>query len=86
MLVSTMQKWEYKVFASHLDPAELVILLDESGRDGWELITLVAVTDHLPLEVIEPLASNQTLDSDEVEDVVPTQAFRYVFKRLLNAR
>ena len=43
-----MHKWEYKVFASHLDPAELVIILDESGAAGWELVTLVAVVDDLP--------------------------------------
>ena len=74
-----MQKWEYKVFASHLDPAELVVLLDESGREGWELVTLVAVTDQLPLEVVEPTAPALALDTDE--DVVPMQAFRYIFKR-----
>jgi hypothetical protein len=81
-----MQKWEYKVFASHLDPAELVVLLDESGRDGWELITLVAVTDRLPLEVVELNDSAQALDADAVEEVVPMQAFRYIFKRPLIAR
>jgi hypothetical protein len=81
-----MQKWEYKVFASHLDPAELVVLLDESGRDGWELVTLVAITDHLPLEVVEPAASTQALDTDEVKEVGPMQAFRYLFKRPLIAR
>ena len=54
-----MQEWEYKVFASHLDPAELVVLLDESGRQGWELVTVIAVTDRLPVEVIDPLATTQ---------------------------
>ena len=44
MLVS-MQKWEYKVFSSHVDPAELVVVLDSSGREGWELVTLVAVAN-----------------------------------------
>ena len=81
-----MQKWEYKVFASHLDPAELVVLLDESGREGWELITLVAVTDRLPLEVVDLNDSAQSLDADAVEEVVPLQAFRYIFKRPLIAR
>jgi hypothetical protein len=81
-----MQKWEYKVFASHLDPAELVVLLDETGHEGWELVALVAVTDHLPLEVVEPTASALGLDTDEVDDVVPMQAFRYIFKRPLIAR
>jgi hypothetical protein len=81
-----MQKWEYKVFASHLDPAELVVLLNESGREGWELVTLVAVTDHLPLEVVELAAATRVLDTDEVEEVVPMQAFRYLFKRPLTER
>jgi hypothetical protein len=70
-----MQKWEYKVFASHLDPAELVLLLDESGLEGWELVTVVAVDDELPLEVIEPSADG------EAGELVPIQAFRYIFKR-----
>ena len=76
-----MQNWEYKVFASHLDPAELVILLDESGREGWELVTLVAITDHLPLAVVEPVISTPALHTDEIEEVVPMLAFRYLFKR-----
>ena len=76
-----MQKWEYKVFASHLDPAELVVLLDQSGREGWELVTLVAVTDQLPLSVIDPAT-----DTEEVAEVVPIQAFRYIFKRPLKKR
>jgi hypothetical protein len=82
---SSMQKWEYKVFASHLDPAELVVLLDESGREGWELVTLVAVIDHLPREVIEPIAAAQALNAGEVAEMVPMQAFRYIFKRSLTA-
>ena len=80
-----MKKWEYKVFASHLDPAELVVLLDQSGLEGWELVTLVAVTDRLPLEVIEPAATTQAPNTDEVAEVVPIQAFRYIFKRPLIA-
>lgn len=80
-----MQKWEYKVFASHLDPAELVILLDQSGGEGWELVTLVAVTDQLPLEVIEPAATTQPRNTDDVAEDVPMQAFRYIFKRPLIA-
>jgi hypothetical protein len=40
-----MKKWEYRVFASHLDPAELVIMLNESGLEGWELVTVVPVVD-----------------------------------------
>ena len=75
-----MQKWEYKVFASHLDPAELVVLLDESGSQQWELITVVAVTDHLPLAVVEP-----AIAAEATEDVIPMQAFRYLFKRPLMA-
>jgi hypothetical protein len=80
-----MQKWEYKVFASHLDPAELVVLLDEAGHEGWELVTLVAVIDQLPLEVIEPPEDAQALNADEVAELVPMQAFRYIFKRSLIA-
>jgi hypothetical protein len=78
-----MQKWEYKVFASHLDPAELVLLLDESGRQGWELVTLVPVVDDLPVALLEPAAAAQALDRDEVTDAVAMQAFRYIFKRTL---
>jgi hypothetical protein len=79
-----MQTWEYKVFASHLDPGELVVLLDQSGRDGWELVTLVAVSDQLPLEVIEPDASPAS-KTDGGAEVLPTQGFRYIFKRPLIA-
>jgi len=80
-----MRNWEYKVFASHLDPAELVVLLDESGREGWELVTVIAVTDRLSVEVIDPLATTQAQNTDEVAEVVPMQAFRYIFKRLISA-
>ena len=76
-----MQTWKYRVFASHLDPAELVLLLDRSGAEGWELVTVVAITDHLPLEVIETPISNQTPDTDELPELIPMQAFRYIFKR-----
>jgi hypothetical protein len=78
-----MQTWEYKVFASHLDPAELVILLNESGMDGWELVALVAVTDQLPVALLESDSIAQAIDPDEVEDIVSLQAFRYIFKRPL---
>ena len=57
-----MQRWEYKIFASHLDPAELVVILDECGREGWELVALAAVADCLKPCVI--LANRQ-----------PTQGF-----------
>ena len=79
-----VQTWEYKVFASHLDPAELVVLLDESGREGWELVTVVAVSDRLPVEVIDPLAAAQARNTDDVAEVVSMQAFRYIFKRPLS--
>ena len=78
-----MQKWEYSVFASHLDPAELVILLNKSGGEGWELVALVAVTDYHPLEFVklmDPLPIPETADS---EDLIPVNAFRYIFKRPL---
>ena len=79
-----MQKWEYQVFASHLDPAELVVILNESGREGWELVALARVTDYYPPHLIQPEATAPVLDTDEVEeDVVPVEAFRYIFKRPL---
>jgi len=77
-----MQKWEYKVFASHLDPAELALLLDESGREGWELVAFVPVADRLPLIVAEQ-EDIEALDPNEIQEVIPVQAFRYVFKRPL---
>ena len=78
-----MQKWEYKIFASHLDPAELVLILDECGRDGWELVALAAVVDYHALEVIDPEAATLAASGDETDDIVPTEAFRYIFKRPL---
>jgi len=71
-----MQKWEYRIFASHLDPAELVIILNDSGRDGWELVTVVAITDYQPLDLIEP-----GVEPKEESEVVELEAFRYIFKR-----
>ena len=73
-----MQKWEYRIFASHLDPAELVVIMNESGGDGWELVAVVAVTDYQPLGLIEP---DPALESDRVKEVVPLEAFRYILKR-----
>jgi Domain of unknown function (DUF4177) len=75
-----MQKWEYKIFASHLDPAELVVVLNESGEDGWELVAVVAVTDYQPLNLIEPQVETQSEDTD-AEELVQLEAFRYIFKR-----
>ena len=77
-----MQKWEYRVFASHLDPAELVVILNDSGQQGWELVALARVTDYYPPHLIQPQATPPILDEDEVEEeVVPVEAFRYIFKR-----
>jgi hypothetical protein len=73
-----MQKWEYRIFASHLDPAELVVIMNESGADGWELVAVVAVTDYQPLGLIEPKAAAAT---EGAEEIVPLEAFRYIFKR-----
>lgn len=84
-----MQKWEYSVFASHLDPAELVLLLNKSGLEGWELVSLVPVADYLPPELIEPEATlpedmiTSQESADGVEELVPVAAFRYLFKRPL---
>jgi hypothetical protein len=74
-----MQKWEYRIFASHLDPADLVVIMNESGKDGWELAAVVAVTDYHPLDLIEP-----EVDAEEAEEVVELEAFRYIFKRSQN--
>ena len=78
-----MQNWEYRVLASHLDPAALVVLLNESGREGWELVALAAVTDVLPLDLVDPDTVPVTPDIEEGHDMVPLQAFRYIFKRPL---
>jgi hypothetical protein len=78
-----MQKWEYKVFASHLDPAELVVLLDKSGLEGWELVTIAPVTDYQPLELVEPATTMQERTADEEGEIVALEAFRYIFKRPL---
>jgi hypothetical protein len=75
-----MQKWEYRIFASHLDPAELVVIMNESGADGWELVAVVAVTDYQPLDLIEPEAA---VESDRAKEIIPLEAFRYIFKRPL---
>jgi hypothetical protein len=77
-------------FASHLDPADLVLILNDSGFEGWELVAIAPVTDyHLP-ELLahagtmqEPATPVQDLDGDEVEEVIPVEAFRYIFKRPL---
>jgi hypothetical protein len=71
-----MQKWEYRVFASHLDPVELVIILDQSGKEGWELVSVVGVIDAHPRELIHPEVSGE-----EAEELVELEAFRYIFKR-----
>jgi len=78
-----MLKWEYKVFASHLDPAELVVILNDSGSEGWELVALVAVTDYHPAYVVDPEAVVETVPPDEAEEIIPVEAFRYIFKRPL---
>jgi hypothetical protein len=73
-----MQKWEYRIFASHLDPAELVVIMNKSGNDGWELVTVVAVTDYHPLTLIQPEIE---VPPEEAEEMVQLEAFRYIFKR-----
>jgi hypothetical protein len=80
-----MQKWEYKVFASHLDPAELVIVLDESGREGWELVALVPVTDEMPADLLKPVVELPKGSLDEFGAAKPAAAFRYLFKRPLKS-
>lgn len=75
-----MPKWEYRIFASHLDPAELVVILDESGEDGWELVAVVPITDYQPLALIEPEVAAEAEDANEI---VPLEAFRYIFKRIV---
>jgi hypothetical protein len=78
-----MQKWEYQVFASHQDPAELVIYLNKCGREGWELVTMARVTDYYPPELIEAATTEPGLEAEEAEEVIPVEAFRYIFKRPL---
>jgi hypothetical protein len=73
-----MRSWEYRVFASHVDPAELVVILNESGKDGWELVSVVGVTDYQPLELIEP---HEAIDPGKADEIVQLEAFRYIFKR-----
>ena len=79
-----MQKWEYSVFASHLDPAELVILLNGSGSEGWELVALVAVTDYHLKEVVQLMDPLPIPELADGEELIPVGAFRYVFKRPLD--
>jgi phosphoribosylcarboxyaminoimidazole (NCAIR) mutase len=83
MLDTTMQRWEYSVFASHLDPAELVVLLNNFGSEGWELVTMVAVTEHHLPEVVELMPSVPTPEPVDVEELIPVDAFRYILKRPL---
>jgi hypothetical protein len=79
-----MKKWEYRVFGSHLDPAELVVILDESGIEGWELVSVVPLVDYHPRELVDPTATLPGPEADEVEEeVIPVGAFRYIFKRPL---
>lgn len=78
-----MQKWEYSVFASHLDPAELVVLLNKSGSEGWELVAMVAVTDYQPPEVVELMDPVPPPEASNLEELIPVDAFRYIFKRPL---
>jgi hypothetical protein len=75
-MMVAMQKWEYRIFASHLDPADLVVMLDESGKEGWELVSVVAINDYQPRVLIEP-----EVDAEEAEELVQLEAFRYIFKR-----
>jgi hypothetical protein len=71
-----MPMWEYRIFASHLDPADVVVVMNESGKEGWELVTVVSVTDYHPLELIEP-----DVAAERADEVVQLPAFRYIFKR-----
>ena len=79
-----MQKWEYKIFASHLDPAELVVVLNDAGQEGWELIALAAVLDYHPPEVLDPIVASEGPGTETDGDLVPVEAFRYLFKRPLD--
>jgi hypothetical protein len=76
VILVLMQQWEYRIFASHVDPADLVVIMNESGKEGWELVTVVAVTDYQPLDLIEAV-----VDREKADEVVQLEAFRYVFKR-----
>ena len=80
-----MQNWEYQVYASQLDPAELVVILNESGREGWELVALVPVTDYYQPDLIAPVDTEPSSDVVESPEVIPVATFRYIFKRPLEA-
>ena len=76
------------MFASHLDPAELVVVLNQSGLEGWELVALVPVMDYHPRELVDPTAQESAailtdLDTEEGGEAVALEAFRYIFKRPL---
>ena len=47
--MDTIQVWQYKTLLTH-DLAEdtLVGLLNQEGTDGWELVTIQAVTQQAP--------------------------------------
>ena len=76
VMLVVMQQWEYRIFASHVDPADLVVIMNDSGKEGWELVTVVAVTDYHPLDLIEV-----DVDPEKANEVVQLEAFRYIFKR-----
>jgi hypothetical protein len=76
-----VQNWEYQVFASHLDPAELVVILNKSGSEGWELVALAPVTDYYPPHLIEPEDTEPSSDVVESPESIPVETFRYIFKR-----
>jgi hypothetical protein len=73
-----MQTWEYRIFASHLDPAELVVIMNDSGKEGWELVAVVGVTDYQPVDLIDPEIK---VKSKKTGKIVRLEAFRYIFKR-----
>jgi len=50
--------------------------MNDSGKEGWELVTVVAVTDYHPLDLIEV-----DVDPEKANEVVQLEAFRYIFKR-----
>jgi hypothetical protein len=54
------------------------VILNESGKDGWELVSVVGVTDYQPLELIEP---HEAIDPGKADEMVQLEAFRYIFKR-----
>ena len=73
--MNTVQVWQYKTLLTHdLVEGALVERLNQEGADGWELVTIQAVTQKVPLddESLPGLASHDL-----------TGDYLIIFKKLL---